>query len=176
MTRQAQADGAPQALIALMMLTLFLDFVGLTMAIPFLPRWAERLGAGPATVGVLATAYALAQLTFTPVLGTLSDRHGRKPVILASLVLSAASFALTAVAASVPALFVARVVGGLGAANVGAAQAVVSDLTPPSGRARAMGTAGAAIGFGHVTGPVAAGSSSGSGRSSRSGSPPRWRS
>ncbi len=146
-----------RATLALIASTLFLDFVGLTLVIPLLPFWAEALGAGPVAIGALATSYALAQLAFTPVLGAISDRRGRKQVIFASLLLSAVSFGLTALATSLPALFLARLVGGLGASDVGAAQAVAADVTSPAGRARAMGVVGAAIGLGHVVGPAAGG-------------------
>ena len=137
-----------------MALTIFIDFTGFGLVIPLLPFWAERLGAGPQQIGLLLAAYALAQIIFTPILGALSDRFGRKPVILASLVIESASFALTALAGSLWLLFLARFIGGLGASNIGSAQAVVSDVTPPAGRARAMGVIGAAIGLGFVVGPA----------------------
>lgn len=138
-------------------LTLFLDFTGLTLVIPLLPYWAEHLGASPLIIGAVAASYALAQLVCTPLVGTLSDRYGRKPVILASLVIEAAAFALTAVATSLPLLFVARVLGGIGASNVGSAQAVAADVTTPERRAAAMGGIGAAIGAGHIVGPAVGG-------------------
>ena len=145
--------GAPSP-AALMVLTVFLDFVGLTIVIPLLPFWAERVGAGPQEIGLLATAYALTQLAFTPVLGWLSDRIGRKPVIMTSLAVEAASFALTAWAGTLPVLLAARLIGGLGASNVGSAQAVVADVTPAADRTRAMGLLGAAIGLAHIVGPA----------------------
>lgn len=150
------ARGARSAL-PLMSLTLFLDFVGLTLVIPLLPYWAERFGAGPRAIGVLAAGYAFAQLAATPLLGSLSDRVGRRPVILASLAVSAVGCAMTATAGSLPMLLAARLVGGLGGANVGAAQALVADTIPAAQRARAMGVIGAAIGLGHVAGPAAGG-------------------
>jgi multidrug resistance protein len=141
----------------LVTVALFLDFVSLTLAMPLLPFWAEQLGATPVVLGGLITAYALAQLAFTPVLGALSDRYGRKPVIVLSLLLSGASFALTALAGSLAMLFAARIVGGLGASIVGAAQAIVGDRVAPREQARAMGYIGAAIGLGHVFGPALGG-------------------
>jgi MFS transporter, DHA1 family, tetracycline resistance protein len=143
--------------VYLMALTIFIDFMGFGVVLPLLPFWAERLGAGPVGVGLLLTVYALAQFIFTPVLGTLSDRYGRRPIILASLLIEALSLALSAVAGSLAILLVARFIGGLGASNIGSAQAVVADVTPVEGRARGMGLIGAAIGLGFVVGPALGG-------------------
>ncbi len=141
----------------LMALTIFIDFTGFGLVIPLLPFWAEHLGAGPAGVGLILTVYALAQFIFTPVLGKLSDHYGRKPVIFSSLLIEAVSFAFTALAGSLPLLLLARFIGGLGASNIGSAQALVADVTPPEGRARGMGMIGAAIGLGFVVGPALGG-------------------
>jgi multidrug resistance protein len=141
----------------LMALTVFIDFAGFGLVIPLLPFWAERLGANSVGVGMVLTAYALAQFLCTPLLGTLSDRYGRRPVILLSLLIEALAFAFTALAGSLPVLLVARFVGGVGASNIGSAQAVVADVTPPEGRARGMGLIGAAIGLGFVVGPAVGG-------------------
>jgi multidrug resistance protein len=140
-----------------MALTIFIDFAGFGIVLPLLPFWAERLGAGPVGVGLILTIYALAQFIFTPVLGTLSDRYGRRPIILASLLIEALSFALSALAGSLAILLVARFIGGLGASNIGSAQAVVADVTPVERRARGMGLIGAAIGLGFVVGPAIGG-------------------
>jgi multidrug resistance protein len=141
----------------LMALTVFIDFTGFGLILPLLPFWAQRLGANPVGVGLVLTIYALAQFVFTPVLGTLSDRYGRRPIIVASLCIEAISFAATALAGSLPILLAARFVGGLGASNIGSAQAVVADTTEPSQRARGMGLIGAAIGLGFVIGPAIGG-------------------
>ena len=90
-------------------------------------------------------------------LGALSDRYGRRPVILISLLVEAAAFAMTALAGTLPMLLVARFVGGMGASNIGSAQAVVADVTPPEQRARGIGVIGAAIGLGIVVGPALGG-------------------
>ena len=79
-----------------MALTIFIDFAGFGIVLPLLPFWAERLGAGAVGVGLILTIYALAQFIFTPLLGTLSDRYGRRPVILASLLIEAFSLAALA--------------------------------------------------------------------------------
>src|SRR5258708_36116087 len=127
--------------LLLMALASFIDFAGFGIVLPLLPFWAERLGAGPVGVGLVLTMYALAQFLFTPVLGTLSDRYGRRPVILASLVIQALAFALSALAGSLPILLAARFIGGLGASNIGFAQAVVLLCTPEGERATGVGLA-----------------------------------
>lgn len=141
----------------LMALTIFIDFTGFGLVIPLLPFWAEHLGAGPFGVGLILTTYALAQFLFTPILGALSDRYGRKRIIFLSLCIEIISLALTALAGSLPMLLIARVIGGIGAANIGSAQAVVADVTPPEKRAAGMGAIGAAIGMGFVVGPAIGG-------------------
>src|ERR1700687_6199776 len=103
--------------LLLMALTIFIDFAGFGIVLPLLPFWAERLGTGPVGVGLVLTIYALAQFIFTPVLGALSDRFGRRPIILASLLIEALSLALSALASSLPLFFIARFIGGLGASN-----------------------------------------------------------
>lgn len=143
--------------VFLMAMTIWIDFVGFGLILPLLPFWSERLGASPVGVGLVLTAYALAQFLFTPVLGTLSDRYGRRPIIFASLLIEALSLALCALAGSLPLLLVARFIGGLGASNTGSAQAVVADVTPVEERARGMGLIGAAIGLGFVVGPALGG-------------------
>lgn len=143
--------------LLLMALTVLIDFTGFGLVIPVLPFWAEHLGAGPEIIGLLTTVYALAQFIFTPVLGSLSDRYGRKPVIFISLLIEVISLVLTALSWSLPVLAIARFVGGLGASNIGSAQAVVSDVTRPEDRAKSMGLIGAAIGLGFVLGPALGG-------------------
>ncbi len=140
--------------ILMVALVVLVDITGFGLILPLLPFWAEKLGANPFEVGLILTVYALAQFLFTPVLGMLSDRFGRRPVILVSLLIEALGFALTALAGTLPLLLVARFVGGLGASNIGSAQAVVADVTAPKDRARGMGMVGAAIGVGFVVGPA----------------------
>lgn len=141
----------------LMAFTIFIDITGFGLVIPLLPFWAEHVGASPIGVGLILTMYALAQFFFTPLLGALSDRYGRKPVLLLSLGIEVISFALSALANSLPLLLLARLIGGIGASNMGSAQAVVSDVTPPEKRAAGMGAIGAAIGMGFVVGPALGG-------------------
>ncbi len=149
-----RSSRSPLLIIAL---TVFVDLMGFGIILPLLPFWAEKLGANAFQVGLILTIYAVAQFLFTPLLGALSDRFGRRPVIIASLLIEAGSFALTALAGSLPVLLLARFIGGMGASNIGSAQAVVADVTPPEGRARGMGLIGAAIGMGFVIGPAIGG-------------------
>jgi multidrug resistance protein len=154
------ADAAKKAsrnAILMVALVVLVDITGFGLILPLLPFWAERLGANPFEVGLILTVYAAAQFLFTPVLGALSDRIGRRPIILVSLLIEAAGFALTALAGTLPLLLVARFIGGLGASNIGSAQAVVADVTAPKDRARGMGMVGAAIGLGFVVGPALGG-------------------
>ncbi len=141
----------------LMALTIFIDFTGFGLVIPLLPFWAERLNANAISIGLILTIYALAQFIFTPIFGSLSDRYGRRPVIVVSLCIEVVSFALTALANTLPLLLIARLIGGIGASNIGSAQALVSDITPPEKRAAGMGVIGAAIGLGFVVGPALGG-------------------
>lgn len=143
--------------LLLMALTILIDFTGFGLVLPWMPFWAERLGANPVAIGLLVTIYSLAQFIFTPVLGSLSDRYGRKPIIFTSLVIEAISLAFSGLAWSLPILALARFIGGLGASNIGSAQAVVSDITSPEERARGMGIIGASIGMGFVLGPALGG-------------------
>ncbi len=141
----------------LMALTILIDFIGFGLILPLLPFWAEHLGANALEVGLILTVYALAQFLFTPVLGALSDRYGRKPIVFISLLIEVGSLIFTALAGTLPLLLVARFIGGLGASNIGSAQAVVSDVTTPQERAKGMGLIGAAIGLGFVIGPALGG-------------------
>ncbi len=143
--------------VLLMALTVLIDFTGFGIIIPLLPFWAQHLGANPVQVGLILTVYSLAQFLFLPVLGRLSDRFGRRPVILWSLLIETLASALTALAGTFILLLVVRFIGGMGAANIGSAQAVVSDTTTPAERAKGMGMIGAAIGLGFVLGPALGG-------------------
>lgn len=112
----------------LMAFTIFIDIAGFGLILPQLPFWAERLDSGPVGVGLILTVYALAQFLFTPLLGSLSDRYGRKPVIIGSLLIEAFSFAFSALSGSLLLLLLARFIGGIGASNMGSAQAVVAEI------------------------------------------------
>jgi multidrug resistance protein len=135
-------------------LSVALDLVGFGIVLPILPLYAERFDASPGTVGLLVASFSLAQLVCSPLLGRLSDRIGRKPVLVLSLAGTAAGSLLTGLAGSLWLLFAGRVVDGISGASVSVAQAAVTDLAPPSERPRLLGLLGAAFGLGFVAGPA----------------------
>jgi multidrug resistance protein len=152
--------GAPRAsrtVLTIVFTTILIDFIGFTVLIPVLPLFAERLGASDVQVAMILTVYALAQLLFLPAWGWVSDRIGRRPVILVSLFGTVCSFVVLAFADSIEMIYVARILAGFFAASIGTAQAVVTDVTAPSERARGMGIIGAAFGAGMVVGPMIGG-------------------
>jgi MFS family permease len=140
--------------LLILFVTAFVDMVGLTMIVPLLPYYATDFGAEAATVGVLISAFSVAQLGVAPVWGRASDRYGRRPVILAGLVVTAAAYVLFAFAASVPALLVARLVQGVGGGTIGVVQAYVADVSSPERRTKSLGWLSAITSLGAVAGPA----------------------
>src|SRR5688572_27006093 len=126
-------------------LTIFVNLVGFGIIIPLLPFYAETFGASPLVIGLLFAAFSLAQLIAAPALGALSDRWGRRPVLIFSLIGTVVSFVLLALAQSLTLLFVARVIDGLSGGNITTARAYIADVTEPEDRARAFGMLGAAF-------------------------------
>ena len=151
------AAAASRTVLMVVFATILIDFIGFSVLIPVLPLFAERLGASPFQVALILTVYALAQLLFLPAWGWVSDRVGRRPVILISLFGTVCSFVLLAFADSIGMIYAARVLAGFFAASIGTAQAVVTDVTSPSERARGMGIIGAAFGAGMIVGPMLGG-------------------
>lgn len=143
--------------LTILFLTVFLDLVGFGIVIPLLPLYAERFGATPVAVTLLVAIFSLMQFAFAPWWGQLSDRIGRRPVLLVGLFGSAISYLLFGLAGSLAMLFFARALAGMMGANVGVAQAYVADVTPPEERARGMGLIGAAFGLGFIFGPALGG-------------------
>lgn len=144
-------------------LAVFVDMLGFGIILPLLPFHAEQLGGSGLWVGGVLTAYAAAQFVAGPILGSLSDRFGRRPVLLAALAGSAISLALTGLAGSLVTLFAARLVAGLFGGAIPVGQAYVVDLTEPHERTRALGLVGASIGMGFVFGPAVGAALSGLG-------------
>jgi len=134
--------------------TVAIDLVGFGIILPVLPLYAERYGASPATVGLLLASFSIAQLLLAPVWGALSDRVGRKPVLVLSLAGTAVGSLVTGLAGSLPLLFAGRLLDGASGASVSVAQASAADLAGPGERARLFGLLGAAFGVGFVAGPA----------------------
>jgi len=146
-----------QASLGILFLVVFVDLLGFGMVIPVMPLYAERLGASEAATGWLSTGYSLMQFLFAPVWGGLSDRVGRRPVLLLSIAMTALAFLGYALAPSFGWLLASRLFAGAATANIAIAQAYVADVTPPEGRAKGMGLIGAAFGLGFVLGPAIGG-------------------
>jgi multidrug resistance protein len=137
--------------------TVFIDLLGFGIIIPLLPFYAETFGATGFTIGLLATSFSLMQFIFAPVWGRLSDRVGRRPIILLGLLGSCLSYLAFGLATTLASLFAARIFAGIAGANIPTAQAVVADLTTPENRAKGMGLVGAAFGLGFIFGPAIGG-------------------
>ncbi|GMV39176.1 MAG: tetracycline resistance MFS efflux pump [Myxococcales bacterium] len=153
---EAQRGGGRSPLLVVF-LTVFMDLLGFGIIIPIQPFYAEAYGASPTVVTLLGGSYSLMQLLFIPMWGRLSDRIGRRPVILVSIAASITGYVAFALADSIPLLFLARMLTGFGNANIATAQAVIADTTTPAERAKGMGLIGAAFGLGFVLGPMIGG-------------------
>jgi DHA1 family tetracycline resistance protein-like MFS transporter len=138
-------------------LIIFVNLLGFGIIIPLLPFYARTFGASPLIIGLLFASYSVCQLLAAPVLGELSDRHGRRPVLLFSLLGTALSFVLLAVAHNLLLLFVARIIDGLSGGNISTARAYIADVTTEENRARGFGLIGAAFGLGFIFGPALGG-------------------
>lgn len=137
---------------------MFLVMVGFGIIIPVLPFYAEELGASPTELGLLMAVYSLMQFFFAPMWGRISDRIGRKPVILTGIFGLSLSFFMMALSSNVWMLFIARVIGGvLSAANMPTVMAYVADITTEEDRSKGMGIIGAATGLGFIFGPAIGG-------------------
>lgn len=154
---RSQPAAAGRSPLAVVFVTVFLDLVGFGIVIPLLPLYGQRFGAGPVAAAWLLAIYSLMQFFFAPAWGRLSDRIGRRPVLLIGLFGSALSYLAFGLAGSLAVLFVARAVSGMMGANVGVAQAYIADVTPPQDRAKGMGMIGAAFGLGFIFGPATGG-------------------
>ncbi len=144
--------------LPVLFLIMFLVMVGFGIIIPVLPFYAEELGASPAELGLLMSVYSIMQFIFAPMWGRISDRTGRKPVIMIGIFGLSLSFFMLAAASQLWMLFAARIVGGiLSAANMPAVQAYVADITTDNDRSKGMGIIGAATGMGFIFGPAIGG-------------------
>ena len=145
--------------LGFIVVTLFLDILGIGLVVPILPRLVEGFVGNDPTegafyVGALAAAYAAMQFVFSPIMGSLSDRFGRRPVLLISLFGSGFDYVLLAFAPSLSWFFVGRLVAGLCGSSIGTAAAYIADVSPPEKRAQNFGLIGMAFGLGFVAGPL----------------------
>lgn len=172
---------ATRAALAFILVTVGLDVIALGIIIPVLPKLVESMAGGDTVraaelFGLFGTAWALMQLVSSPVLGALSDRFGRRPVLLLSTLGLGLDYILMAVAPNLVWLFIGRLLSGITAATFSTANAYIADVTPPDRRAGAFGLVGAAFGVGFVLGPAIGGIAGDIDPSCRSGSRPASRS
>lgn len=135
-------------------LAVLIDLMGFGIVLPLLPFYAAKFSASPMVVGLLYSVYSFAQLIFSPIWGSLSDRVGRRPVMLVSTLGASFAYALFGWAHTLPLLFISRLIAGIMGGNISTAQAYVADVTTPENRAKGMGLIGAAFGAGFVLGPA----------------------
>ena len=146
-----------RARFGVIFLTVLMDLVGFGLIIPILPYYAQRLGVGGLGFGALIGTYSLMQFVATIVLGRLSDRLGRRPILLVTILFSFTGYLVFAFAGSYSVLFLARSLAGFSAGNISVAQAYIADITTPRERSRGMGLIGAAFGLGFIVGPALGG-------------------
>ena len=135
---------------------ILVDLLGLSIIVPLMPLYAARFGANAFVIGILGSTYPFMQFIGAPVLGRLSDRVGRRPVLLVSQLGTFLGFILLGFANALPLLFISRIIDGLSGANISTAQAVMTDLTTPETRTQGLGLIGAAFGMGFILGPIIA--------------------
>ncbi|HEU0049379.1 MAG TPA: MFS transporter, partial [Nitrososphaera sp.] len=139
--------------------TVFIDLVGFGIVIPVLPFYAEStsFNATPRTIGLLFASYSIMQLIFSPILGRLSDKYGRRPVLLLSIIGTGIGFLVLGFATTIFMLFAGRILDGITGGNISTAQAYIADITTKENRAKGMGLIGAAFGLGFIFGPAIGG-------------------
>src|ERR1700750_1203703 len=139
--------------------TVFIDLVGFGIVIPVLPFYAEGtiFNATPRTVGILFASYSVMQLIFAPILGGLSDKYGRRPVLFLSIIGTGIGFLVLGLATTLWMLFAGRIIDGITGGNISTAQAYIADVTTEENRAKGMGVIGAAFGLGFIFGPAIGG-------------------
>ncbi len=146
-----------RSILVVVFLTVFIDLVGFGIVIPLLPLYAKTHAPSPAVLGLLMATFSAMQFLFAPILGRLSDRFGRRPIVLFSLAGTVGSYLLFAFAHTMPGLFASRLLAGVTGGNIAAAQAIIADVTPKEERARGMALVGMAFGLGFIFGPAIGG-------------------
>ncbi len=143
--------------LAVVFLTIFIDLVSFGIVIPLLPFYAKHFGASGTVVGFLLSVFSLMSFIMMPVWGRLSDRYGRRPILLMTLAVSVVAYIIFSLSTELWMLFLSRILSGIGNANISVVQAYISDITAPENRAKGMGMIGAAFGLGFVFGPLIGG-------------------
>ncbi len=143
-----------QASLFVIFLTVFIDLLGFGLVMPIFPVYVKNMGATNIEIGMITAAYALMNFIFTPLLGSYSDRFGRRPILLTTILINVLAFILFGLADSLPLMILSRLFSGMGSANIAAAQAYISDISTPENRAKSMGMIGVAFGLGFVFGPL----------------------
>ncbi len=144
--------------LAIIFLTVFIDLMGFGILIPILPTFASKeLGVSDFGIGIVVASFSFMQFLFNPILGKLSDKYGRQPFIVGSLLLTSTSYIIFSFANSFLILLLSRMLGGIGGSNISVAQAYIADITPAEERSKGMGLIGAAFGLGFVFGPMIGG-------------------
>jgi MFS transporter, DHA1 family, tetracycline resistance protein len=144
-----------KASLTAIFLTIFIDLMGFGILIPILPTFASKnLGVSDFGIGAIIAVFSLMQFFFNPFLGKLSDRIGRRPIILVTQLLTVISYLMFSFSTTFSILFISRLLGGLGGSNIGVAQAYIADITTKEDRSKGMGIIGAAFGLGFVFGPI----------------------
>lgn len=155
-TKRSSMAGSEMSRLLPVFVIVLVDLLGLTIIVPLLPLYAASFGANPFMVGLLGAAYPIMQVIGAPILGRLSDRFGRRPVLIVSQIGTFIGFVLMGFANALPLLFIARIIDGLSGANIATAQAVITDNTTEENRTQGLALIGAAFGIGFTIGPVAA--------------------
>ena len=140
--------------LVIIFLTIFIDLMGFGILIPLLPGFAITIGMSDFQIGMTVAVFSLMQFLFNPVLGRISDRIGRRPMILIPQMLSVIGYLMFSFSHSFLLLFISRMIGGLGGSNIAVAQAYIADITTKEERSKGMGVIGAAFGLGFVFGPL----------------------
>lgn len=136
------------------LIIILVDLIGLSIIVPLMPLYAARFGANPLIIGILGSTYPAMQFIGAPILGRLSDRFGRRPVLIVSQIGTFIGFIVLGFADSLWLLFLSRIIDGISGANISTAQAVVTDVTSEKTRTQGLGLIGAAFGMGFILGPI----------------------
>ncbi len=142
---------------AILLLVVFIDLIGFGIVIPILPLLIQHVGGGTILVGIIIAIFSLFQFIFSPILGRLSDKYGRKPVLILSSFLNSISYFLIFFSQHLWILFLARTLAGIGSANIAVAQAYIADTSTAHERTKKLGFIGAAFGLGFIVGPLLGG-------------------